>query len=991
MLRRWISWFSCIGAKHEHARLTKRSALKHHRRLTIDSLEERRLLAVVPELVKDIFPGPTGSSPLFPAEINNTLYFRANNDTTFTELWRSDGTSDGTYLVKDIAALSGLPRNITNVNGTIFFQAADDDFGNTDYELWKSDGTGPGTVLVKDLRAGAGSLPSNLTNVNGTLYFTADDGVNRIELWKSNGTSTGTVLVKDINPTIDGSSFPSYLTNVNGTLYFVAGDGVSGGLWKSDGTSAGTVLVKEVNTPKYLTNVNGTIFFQAVDVTNGMELWKSDGTSAETILVKDIQPGVNNSYPRYFTNVNGTLFFQAVGAGAAELWKSDGTSAGTVLVKDIRPGISGSYPAGFTNVNGTLYFRANDGSNGVELWKSNGSSLGTILIKDIDAGSGDGAPLYLTNVNGTLYFQARDSVNGEELWTSDGTSAGTLLVGDIIPGTTGSYPVGLTNVNGTLFFKANDNTNGAELWKLRTIVPPAVSLSLTGSPLAENNGLATVTATLDATASQNVTVNLSFTGSATFAVDYSASNTSIVIPAGSLTGAITLTGINDSSFEGNETVIVDVTGVTNATENGAQQVTATITDDDPFTPFTIVGSTLTIAGTPNNDTLIVQFLSTTSFFANINGTQQSFDTTMVNSIAFSGAAGNDTVLFYTPAATSTATLSASGATVGSTNYTFTASNVEYKYLFGGTNDSATFSDTAGNDQLYQLPGYTLMFDGTLSYYNQTIGFGSSTVNATSGLDILLVYGTGGNDTYAASTTSSVLTSTGLSLTGNGFDQVFAFGVGGSDTANFTGSSGDDVFYGLGGYGFEVVTSGAFLQYFIGFSQTTATDGTGNDSAIFFDFSGNETFTGSPTAASMAGQGFSDTVNGFDSVFAFASGGGVDTANLDGSNQDDLFSGNAFNAALFRPDAYLLQVYGFEQVNAHLSSGNGMDLAELIDGVGDDVLNASGSTAEITYAAGNKIKVSAFDVVYAKNENGGNNTKQVANSLTFNLLFIGAWA
>ncbi len=60
--------------------------------------------------------------------------------------------------------------------------------------MWKSDGTSAGTVLVRDIRPGAtGANPSFLTNVNGTLYFQASDGSSGIELWKSDGTSAGTV------------------------------------------------------------------------------------------------------------------------------------------------------------------------------------------------------------------------------------------------------------------------------------------------------------------------------------------------------------------------------------------------------------------------------------------------------------------------------------------------------------------------------------------------------------------------------------------------------------------------------------------------------------------------------------------------------------------------------------------------------------------------------------------------------------------------------
>src|SRR5262249_48897227 len=161
------------------------------------------------------------------------------------ELWKSDGTEQGTVLVKDIypGRESSDPTYLTNVNSTLFFTAFEP---NTGYELWKSDGTEAGTVLVKDIYPGFtyndytgefyvnSSYPQDLTNVNGTLFFTADDGVYGDELWKSDGTEAGTVLVKDINPGSVGSN-PNDLTDVNGTLFFTAVDGVNGGqVWKSD-------------------------------------------------------------------------------------------------------------------------------------------------------------------------------------------------------------------------------------------------------------------------------------------------------------------------------------------------------------------------------------------------------------------------------------------------------------------------------------------------------------------------------------------------------------------------------------------------------------------------------------------------------------------------------------------------------------------------------------------------------------------------------------
>src|SRR5690606_6077545 len=113
-------------------------------------------------------------------------------------------------------------------------------------ELWKSDGTSIGTVLVKEFMKGKNSYPTNFTVSNGTLFISLNDDLHGRELWKSDGTAEGTVLVKDIWPGIE-SGGPFILADVSGTLFFRARDGVHGEeLWKSDGTSEGTVLVKDI-------------------------------------------------------------------------------------------------------------------------------------------------------------------------------------------------------------------------------------------------------------------------------------------------------------------------------------------------------------------------------------------------------------------------------------------------------------------------------------------------------------------------------------------------------------------------------------------------------------------------------------------------------------------------------------------------------------------------------------------------------------------------
>ncbi len=461
-------------------------------------------------LVKDIYPGISdygyayGSFPDNFTEFNNQLYFSADDGENGRELWVSDGTTEGTQLVKDINpgsndygnANNSFPRDLTEFNDQLYFTAQG---GDERSGLWVSDGTTEGTHLVKDIYPGSIAFYSDsLTEFNDQLYFAAaGDAETGDELWVSDGTTEGTHLVKDIYPgsNNDGnanSSSPGDFTEFNDQLYFTAQDGENGyELWVSDGTTEGTQLVKDIysgisdygyannSSPLYFTKLNDQLYFSASDGDNGRELWVSDGTTEGTQLVKDIYSGSNDygnafsSYPRYFTKLNDQLYFAADDAeNGRELWVSDGTTEGTHLVKDINPGSNSSYAKDLSEFNDQLYFTADDGENGSELWVSDGTTEGTHLVKDINPGSDDygyaksSYPSNFIEFNDQLYFAASDGENGYELWVSDGTTEGTHLVEDINPGSDGSVNNKFTEFNDQLYFAAENAENGQELFKL---------------------------------------------------------------------------------------------------------------------------------------------------------------------------------------------------------------------------------------------------------------------------------------------------------------------------------------------------------------------------------------------------------------------------------------------------------------------------------------------------------------------------------------------
>jgi len=402
-----------------------------------------------PWMVKDINPGKADSNPAELTVYNDVLYFRAtdgNNPTANNgiELWRSDGTAGGTYLVRDInpgGNKDGDPHWLTVSNGWLYFAANDAANGN---ELFRYNSIGDQLQSVKDINLGnADSNPSHLTDVNGTVFFSADDGTHGVELWKSNGTEPGTVMVKDINNEGNQNSNPDHLVNANGTLFFSATTKDEGNeLWKSNGAEAGTVMVKDINpgkpdsNPAGLMYTDGAVYFSASDGngdgSHGTELWKSVIASGSTSMVMDINPGLHDSNPTGFTVAAGAVYFSADdGTHGTELWKSVIASGATSIVMDINPGADSSSPRFFNNYDNDLIFAADDGTHGYEPWKYDHIADQTSLVQDINP-AGSSFPLNFARLN-PLFFLADDG-HGFKLWKSDGTVPGTVKVSDVATG-----------------------------------------------------------------------------------------------------------------------------------------------------------------------------------------------------------------------------------------------------------------------------------------------------------------------------------------------------------------------------------------------------------------------------------------------------------------------------------------------------------------------------------------------------------------------------
>lgn len=471
------------------------------------------------------------------AVLENEVFFTANDGMNGTDLWKTDGTEEGTQFVMHISdgRYSSEMHHLRSVNGNIFFLVSSDNL-NWQWQLWKSDGSTSGTFALSDVE-----LVPNLSSFNfelfpyrNKIFFDADSKYYGNELWVSDGTRAGTELFKDFNH--KWGSMPNNFLDMDGLLFFSSRNSDIGNqLFMSNGSKEGTKEVKEINSTGYNSfdedsetiSVNGTVFFSANDGVHGFELWKSDGTETGTEMVKDINNGpngsmINESYSTSFYAIDDKLYFLADdGINGKQVWISDGTTEGTKSVQNV---FIYSDASDLVKLNNNIYYRTSsavlktDGTPGGtkviknlndirnikvvnnrliivaetsgttygphDLWSSDGTPEGTIHLKTFGDNI-DSRIRFMTILNDELYFIAKNPESSfKAVYKTDGTIEGTQLLYDgIITGGTFDIDIDVIKTCGDYVYfmveKENNTFSGVELW--RTQGSPENTIQLTSS------------------------------------------------------------------------------------------------------------------------------------------------------------------------------------------------------------------------------------------------------------------------------------------------------------------------------------------------------------------------------------------------------------------------------------------------------------------------------------------------------------------------------
>ncbi len=368
------------------------------------------------QLLKDINTETQSLEYEHYTRVGDKVYFVRVDDSGNRALMQTDGTESSTSVVSQIVPHLSV-REMVAVGDTLFYLLVDSSGQNS--ELWRSDGTSDGTIQLKTIVTGRDS--EHITNIvafDGKVYFLVIGYLHDVALWESDGTVANTKLVKDIyaGHDSDRGNYGNTLVRANGKLFFTGYDDTHGREpWMSDGTAVGTDILSDINEgtgssyPSNFIEHDGKVVFLAYDVDHGTEFWEYNGT--DTLLYLDSEEGRTNSQANYLVSLNGSIFY----VKNSQIWKISGAPLAASRIDN--------QPYGgpiFTMIasGGKLYYSVYKWDSDDELWATDTSDNAEVKISDSFIGNDT-----FKAFNDKVYFATSDG-----LYETAGTIASTVQI-----------------------------------------------------------------------------------------------------------------------------------------------------------------------------------------------------------------------------------------------------------------------------------------------------------------------------------------------------------------------------------------------------------------------------------------------------------------------------------------------------------------------------------------------------------------------------------
>ncbi|BFU78688.1 hypothetical protein ALC152_19030 [Arcobacter sp. 15-2] len=524
-----------------------------------------------------VAPGSTETTTFTITVNDGTTNSTPNNTTTIVSTSVNDAPTDITLSSASVAQSGGSNATV----GTL---------GVTDADT--------GDTATYSLVAGTDDTNNGSFNISGTSLRANDSsalaaGTYKIRLNVNDGDANfekafTIIVVDDVVPTLSAVSSANVLgttadikatPNETGNMYYV--------------------IASSSSTPTADNVINNT-------VTNSVK----NGTSAVTAsTAKSFSvTGLSDSTQYYF-------YIVTVDSASNKSTVSNGTFTTTDTTAPSKSSSSPADDATGISISSNLTFTFSENivldTGSVVLYKADGTVVETFNVAN---GTGSAGGTIGVSTNTLTINPHSDLLSNESYYIQIANTA-------------------IKDSSGNSFTGINDVTT----WNF-TADKPTVTLSKSSANIAENGGTVTLTATLSSISKTPVTVTLATSGTANNPADYTLSSTSLKIAAGDTTATATLTGVDDSITDIDETIIVDISSVVNGTESGTQQQTVTITDDDiPQIKTSKTTASVDENGTTDSFTVFLDNQPTTDVVIDISNNDTSEVTVDKTSLTFTNA------------------------------------------------------------------------------------------------------------------------------------------------------------------------------------------------------------------------------------------------------------------------------------------------------------------------------------------------------------------
>ncbi|MEZ4707368.1 MAG: hypothetical protein R3A44_09195 [Caldilineaceae bacterium] len=390
-----------------------------------------------------------GSNPRILGSINGSVLFVAYTDVSADQLWRSDGTARGSFVLPlqpsaDLP-IAVYPESATRVGDLLYFAGAALDGA----KLWRTSGEVASTAIVFDYPGENYSGLGRQVGWQNAFYFACIGEDGRYGLYKVDNAASQATRIKRFERSLTGALMrPALMVAGKSLLYIlmIPDDfSLPQELWVSDGTEAGTQRVKHIEkriafeAPNNMVVIGDTLYFvNALAGETTFQLWKSNGDAANTQMVAEPAYGTNGSGE--LTVFNEKLYFTAADdQHGAEIWTSDGTITGTEMLQEIHPGVDVYGPTDLYVEGDYIYFRypQASGSQEMALWRTDGTPTGA---ERMDSQLLNEVAYAHVALGDSLYFYDDQPGLGRELWRMDPGGDNAQLVADVLPGRKSSIP-----------------------------------------------------------------------------------------------------------------------------------------------------------------------------------------------------------------------------------------------------------------------------------------------------------------------------------------------------------------------------------------------------------------------------------------------------------------------------------------------------------------------------------------------------------------------